>query len=516
MIILLSAILAITAVLSVLFYIQNSRSNISERALALAAMGNFLDAKAMVRGILEREPDNSQILFLMSKIHSIEKDYEGEAHFLEKLKSTGNFEKDFPASFVSSRLGDIYYDQNKMQEAFFHYLDAIHLDPHNIEPFLRLSFIAVGQKEFKIAESFMKQVPDNEVEISSFFIARGVVAAQLNRADEFMFFEKAYELDKNPLPVFLFALANYRLKNHKEALKLANEALEKAEDEYFRFTIIQFIMLQHFLLGDFSSSLIHAKLCIEMARQNSWKFETSESELNFALISIAQNNLEEASEFLIEAESLNTEDTEIIELADYKFQLELGKINMGQTTPNGYNPDLALQQLPDKLFPVERYFELSGLRSNNYVNIRGMVNESGEKIANRLSNVGPNKILTFISLKGTSFKNACNRIMNDLSYKGVRELPCIESDGANYLAKSKDEEEQSALFKIRKWKDIQISDVFLNESLENLQESGAKMCYIVGNAELTQGAKKIYRLNSSKIQIINGVELEQLLERALK
>lgn len=496
----------------------NHKANAPERALALAAMGNLIDAKGIARELIDSDPENPKFLFLMSKIYSIEKDYINEVNYLDKIKKIGKFDKEsFSAEFVNNRIADIYFEQKQYREAFFYYLDTLESDPKNIDALTRLAKIALGQKEFQIAEIFIKRVDENKVEDPSFFLARGVVAAMLNRAEEITYFEKAHQKDESSyISTLLFAIANYRLKNYKEALDLINPIVEKIEDELIRYLVFQFIMVQNYLLEDYDQAMIHARLCIELARQNGWKFETAESELHYAMFAIKLDKIEEASEYLIEAESINIHDEEIISLANFKAKLEeaQGKSKNLELKDEEYDLEESLAEVPEKLFPVERIFELSQFRCNQHINIRGMVNQEGKKIISNLNNLAPDLVTRFTTLSGVNFKNACHRIMNELGFKSMRELPCIESDGSNFLASHKENENHLVLFKIRKWKDAKVSDVFLNETLEAInEEEEVRSCYIVGFAELTMGAKKIEKLHKNELIFISDKELERLLEK---
>lgn len=498
------------------YMMYNYKANAAERALALAAMGNFLDAKGIARDLIESDPQNPRYLFLMSKIYAIEKDVANESLFLEKLKKLGKYdEEDFPAVFVNNRIGDIHFQQNQFREAFFYYLDTLEADPNNLDSLLKLSFMAVGQKEFKIAELFMKRIAEEKVEDPNFFIARGVVAAMLNRAEEITYFEKAYQLDKtSPTANLLLALSHFRLKNYKEALDHANPVAENTEDELLRYFVFQFIMVQNSLLEDYQAAMVHARLGIEIAKQNGWQFELAESELHYAMFAIKLDKIEEASEYLIEAESISIHDEDIISLANFKAKLEEMQGKAPNYQDEEYNLEESIAELAEKLIPVERIYEFSRLRSNDHINIRGMVNEEGKKIISSLSNLAPDVVSRFTSLTGINFKNACNRLMSELHFKHLRELACVESDGANFLASHKDNEEHMAIFRIRKWKDAKISDVFLNEAVESMsQEEGVRNCYIIGFAELTSGARKIQKNHKNELIIITDKELERLLEK---
>jgi len=172
--------------------------------------------------------------------------------------------------------------------------------------------------------------------------------------------------------------------------------------------------------------------------------------------------------------------------------------------------------LPEKLFPKERYFEISGLKAAEVINIRGIINQDGQKIISKLSQLSPDKISKFNSQKGNVFKNTCIKILAEYGYKVKRELPALEAEGANFVTIKRDDESDRAVFRIRKWKNMTISDVFLTELLNSMHEQQAEKGYVVGSAELTPGAKKVIRANEGKIMVVNGKDLESLLERVIK
>lgn len=63
----------------------------------------------------------------------------------------------------------------------------------------------------------MRQIPDEEVKIQSYFIAKGVVTAMLNRDNDFEYFEKAYRMDTNsPVAGFYMHSLFLRFVNSKK------------------------------------------------------------------------------------------------------------------------------------------------------------------------------------------------------------------------------------------------------------------------------------------------------------
>jgi hypothetical protein len=274
-------------------------------------------------------------------------------------------------------------------------------------------------------------------------------------------------------------------------------------------------MVQYLCLKDYSSAMLNARLCIDLARKNNWEGELSESNFHYSVFCIASNDLEKASEYLIEAEYLKPHDTDIISLANYKMDLEEGLVTPGSISPKGFNFTSLLGGLPEKLFPHERAFEISGLKMPFNINIRGIINKDGKKLISKISQLSPDKVIKFNSLRGLQYKNACAKILNSFKYKIKKELPCLESEGANLLAISREDEDDIALFRFRRWKQANLSDIFLSEMHQSMLEVGAFKGFLVASCDLTIGAKKFLKANDGKITIINDNELDGVLESSL-
>ncbi|MDX1960161.1 MAG: restriction endonuclease [Leptospiraceae bacterium] len=498
-------------------FFYESKSLVTQKALALASMGKYLDAKAVVRDQLDLSPDDTALLFTMSRIYGMEGDFTNEAIFLEKIISNDKYSKEITQIQIVNRLANLYYQKDQFEESFFYYLDLLDIDPKNNEALIRLGFMCIGQREFDLAEKFFKQVNEDQVKFGAYFVGRGVVASILERGTELEFFQKAINLDpRSVVAKFLYALCLFRSRKYKEALDNANDLVDLMHDDLLKYTLFQFIMVQYLSLSDYSSAMMNARLCVEIARRNEWKNENSESNLYYATCCIARGSIEEASESLIEAEYEKPHDPEIINLANYKFDLEEGTATPGNVSSRGFSFKSFLSDIPERLFPSERVYDLSGLKMSQHINVRGIVNPEGIKTIQKLSMLQPDRLAKFISQKGSTFKNTCQRIMLEMNYKAKREIAGIESEGVNYVGTSKQDETSSAVFRFRRWRNSMVSDVFLNDFLNSVSENNAHKGFLIGDCELTTGAQKMLKLYESKLVIIRHKELESLLEKVFK
>jgi tetratricopeptide (TPR) repeat protein len=495
------------------FLLQNQR-DIYGKALSLAATGNYLDARAIVRDRLDLSPGDTRAHLVLAKIYSMENDFLNEATHLEKILQIGRYEKDMNPIQISNRIADIYYNKDMNEEAFFQYLTTVELEPNNATACIRLGFMALGQKEFRIADQFFSRINASSIQFSSFFTAKGVVDGVLEKGGERYHFEKAYNMENTNVAGFLYAISLANDGKYEDAIKIADEVIDKLDDEYLRFTLFQFIMAVNVKVGNFNQAIKHARLCMEMAKLNDWLSETIESDIHFALLCVHQGKYEEASEPLIEAESFRTHEMEMISLANVKYKLENNQGTV-ESLKSEYDVKAEVSKIFHQLFPSSRYFELSGMRSSAPFNVRGMVDEGGGKIIRKLDQVGVDRFEKYLSLQGTNFKNACVRMILGMNYRVSREVPNPEGDGVNYTGLSKENKDIRALFRFRKWRDSKISDVFLREMINEMDSLSANVGYLIGNFELTEGGKKFVSQQAERLVFINGNEFDSMLNKIL-
>ncbi|TGK00231.1 restriction endonuclease [Leptospira langatensis] len=498
------------------FLIQSKKDSF-EKALALAAMGNYVDSRMLIRDVLDANPSNVKANFIMAKIYAMEGDHINEARHLEKIKKIGSYDKEISEVAVSNRIADIYYQQDLFEESVFHYSDTLLVDPDNLEANIRIAFMAIGQKEFGIADKFLSRIPDERIKMPALLIGKGVVAGILRKGDPKIYFQKAFEEDPtSSVGGFLYSVSLARSGQHDEAIRVANSVVDVIADEYVRYTLFQFIMLEHIQKGNWNEALKHARLCMEMARNNGWKQEMIDSDFHFALLAVQMGKLEDASEYLIEAESERVDDDRIIELANYKYQVETKRLELGKVAKSGFTPEQEISKLFNELFPVERYYEISGLKSSKSFHIKGILDDEGNKTAIDMGKIGISALDHFRTIKGVDFKNLCVKVVMALNYTVSREIPNKEGDGLNFQGLNKTDKETRALFKFRKWKDAKISDIFLRDTLSQVKDLGLDKAFIIGDADFTEGARRFLADNPSRLSILYGKDLDELLKKALR
>ncbi len=108
----------------------------------------------------------------------------------------------------------------------------------------------------------------------------------------------------------------------------------------------------------------------------------------------------------------------------------------------------------------------------------------------------------------------CEKVMETQGYKLEKILPSREKEGADFIARELLDKKNKALFRIRRWKDQPISDIFLRDMQNNMNELKVSRGYVIAGARLTPGAESALE-NLKKITVINDQDLGELLHKVL-
>jgi hypothetical protein len=118
----------------------------------------------------------------------------------------------------------------------------------------------------------------------------------------------------------------------------------------------------------------------------------------------------------------------------------------------------------------------------------------------------------FNALSRSQFLELCSRIVQMYGYQVVKQLPPDDNEGFDCIAENF--EGKKAYFKIRQWKSQSISDIFLRNFQNKINETKVQEGYIISGARLTPGGEQALQ-NLKKIKVINGEDFAKLLANIL-
>lgn len=496
------------------------RGSVYDRALSLAKSGNYMDARALIRSRVERNPDDVRAHYFMSRIYAEEGNEDQELDHLKQIKRINRYASDISPTQVIGRIAQIYYKGDRLGEAFENYLDLLQFDPNNESALAHISFLAIGQGEFETAEKYFKRLVKAAPTVADYHIARGVGLAMLRDKDDALEELKLglAQNPKNQAAQFLTALQSFKNNDIEGAAKILEELLARVTDTYIAYITNRLATVVSYLAQDYESAVKHAERCLDTALKEEWDGEEYDARLSTAYMAMLSGNLDKANEHLLELEIRNPTDDLVMKISDFRMDLEEQVAQMDQVSPRGFDFVSHLQDWARQRFHDDALFRLSGLKMEQEFDVLAYFTSEGavkKTDPSQDSAVDPDELIArFNSLKGDSFKSACQSIIALLGFKLQKELQYRDKDGADFIAVSLADKKVKALFRIRQWSGAPISDIFLRDQQNYMNELKVNQGFVVAGARLTGGAEQALE-QLKKITVVNELAFGEILQKVL-
>lgn len=505
---------------AIYYFLVFDRSSVYDRAINLAREGAYTDARGLIRSRIEREPDNPRGHFTMAQIYAMEGDEQNELEHLQELRRLGRPVPEYPRPRLLNRIGEILYRQEDFEESYDVYQEALHAAPKNEEALAHLAFMAIGQAEFEAAEKHFKKLVGLAPQSAEYRIARGVGLSMMKKREALDELEQGLDLDRgNDTARFLLAIECYRQGEHKKVLEQLEKLRDNISDTAIRYLIFKLSAASYYMTGRNEDALSAAEECLQITLQESWDREEYDARLSVSYLSMLMGDLEKANENLLELEIRNPTDQTVMRVSDFRMDLEEGVASIEEPSARGFDFQNQLKEWVRSRVHPEIIFRVSGLQMDEVFSI-GATREGQRPAARQAQSAGPGYdpdelIEKFNSLRESEFESACSSIVSVLGYKVDRTLPKGDPDGLDLVGVSLEDKKERALFQFRKWKNQPISDIFLRNMQNTLNEMKVTRGFVIAGARLTTGAETALQ-NLKKIQVINADDLGAVLANIIK
>ncbi|MCS7204703.1 MAG: tetratricopeptide repeat protein [Leptospiraceae bacterium] len=500
--------------LSIFIYFFSLRKDVVEKALSLAREGNYLDARALIRSKLERDPENPKYHYTMALIYEMEGDEENAIQHYEQLYKIRKTVPNLSFFEIINKVADFYYRRENYVETVKYYEESLRFNKNNIEALARLAFLYAGQEMFERADMLFKRLISLVPKQTEFLLGRGIVCSILNKKESIELFEEVIALDPNHTLALLFlGIELYRRKIYDDTIitKLEDH-LSQIEQIETRYLFYKLLMGFYFKKRNYNQALKHAGMALQIVLKEGFLKEEYYIRIAYACIAILGGDLDNAHENLFILESRDLNDQTVSKLADYRLIVEEGTIKAGDVSPSGFDFMNFANSWLDKLFSLDFIYNISGLK----MGIKLDLSQTGEFMKDALqrteeSSIDVDGIInSFISLPRNQFLEKCNRLISYFGYEVIKALPNEDNEGYDCLAQNF--EGKKALFKIRQWKNQTISDIFIRNFQNKINELNANEGYIISGAKLSSGGERVLQ-NLRKIKVIGREELANILTR---
>ncbi|MBI3396444.1 MAG: restriction endonuclease, partial [Spirochaetia bacterium] len=369
-----------------------------------------------------------------------------------------------------------------------------------------------------VAENFFRKLVRVTPNVADYHIARGVCLGMLRSKEAAREFELGLALAPNDQTgKFLAALHALKSGDTPKSKELLESLLPTVTAPHIMHITNRLATAVYYVGREYDKALMHAERVLASAISEGWEKEEYDARLTVAYMAMLAGSMEKASENLLELEIRNPSDELVIKISDFRMDLEEGVAQPDKVSPRGFDFYSHMQDWLRRRFPDDALFKLSGLQMDDRFNVLDFFTRDGvprARATEQMVDPGP-YIEKFNSLKDEAFMVACENIIGLLGFRIEKSLPYRDRDGADFVAVERGEKKSKALFRIRKWKNQPISDIFLRDMQNFMNENKTSAGFVVAGARLTSGAEEALK-NLRKITVINAEELGTLLQKVLK
>lgn len=500
------------------YFLVLNQGDVFERSLALAERGEYTDARGLLRSRVDRDPNDARAQYYMARIYQLEGNDDLEVHHLQEVRRIGRYTSEVSPARVLNRLGQIFYKQERYRESYEAFNEQYTLNSSDEEALTYLGYMAIGQEEFELADGYFRRLTALAPSVPDHHLARGVALAMIKHRDALQCLETGLALAPHDItPKFLCALQAFRVGDAKKAVEHLTALLTNIEDPNVAHMANRLAVGIYYLSKDFEQALAYAERCLTHAVNQNWSKEEYDARLSSAYMAMLIGDLEKAGDNLIELEMRHPSDDQVLKVSDFRMDLEEGVTTVDRVSPRGFDLLSHLQDWQRRRFPEDAIYKLSGLAMDASFDIMDLhTKQAGPKPkAGRVEGPDPNEMIArFNELKGQAFEDACARVISAQGFQIEKPLPNRDKDGLDFIVRSLEDRKVRALVRIRQWANQPISDIFLRNMQNTMNELKVNLGFVVAGARLTSGAEAALK-NLKKITVINEYDLGELLGKVM-
>ena len=230
-------------------------------------------------------------------------------------------------------------------------------------------------------------------------------------------------------------------------------------------------MYQYYKLEDFLYTKVYARACIETAKLYNSDIKIKQINFLFVLLCIKCEELKRQMNLLFILESLNPDDVEIQELANYIFKIRK-KLDLT------YPLNEKLESIFSSIFNNNYLYKLSNLELKQTFNTEKIVQEKGGFSLDYNQSKGKKALSDYISSDERKFKEICKKVIYSKNYKIENEILNQAYGDADFISSIEiDGKKSQVLFQFKKWINASITDKYLLSILNRIKNLKVEKCF---------------------------------------
>jgi len=512
LIILIAILLGLTVYLS---YIK-PRQNPLKRAIELIKQNKLVEAVDEYKKSLLSKADPFDIHYRIAGLYEKLKNYDQVIYHLNEILRIDKYDTDVQKLSVFKMLAQAYYFLNDIEHAFQTYFEILKINPDDAEAHYHISFIALGQSEFDIAQKYFEKLVKLQDNFESFFGA-GICSYQNKKnADAVNYFKEALTLKPNSdIAAMAISFALQRAGKYTEAILYASKLAGRIIEDEVRYIAKRLLAFLNLEAGKNQEGFQQMTELLSFAREKNMQDEIKLTlyDLGFACVKNSQMN--QGFNCWEELYHMDNSYEDIREL----LNLIKKDINRGSASDGFENTIFDyVDDWERSAFSPNFLWNICGLKSNDIIDIKNIIvpakiykGRGNKQAAAAGSEESGDRIADFCNLDNENFRMTSTRLIVKLGNKVSEILHTYrDADGVDILSQSADNNDKVLVW-VRRWKDSKVGEITLRNFAQAVNDIRAQKGIFITSAELTNAAEHSL-VKLTKISVIYPGELNDLLK----
>jgi tetratricopeptide (TPR) repeat protein len=492
------------------------RQNPINRAIELTKQNKFLEAIDEYKKSLSINAGAFDLHYKIVGLYDRLKNYDQAIYHLNEILSIDKYNAEVQKLAVVKMLAQTYYLINDIEKAFQTYFEILKINPDDAEAHYHISFIALGQGEFDIAQRYFEKLVLLQDDFESFFGA-GICSYQNRKnAEAVKYFKEALTLKPNSdIATLAISFALQRTENYNEAIIYIGKLAGRITDDEVKYIAKRLLSFLNLEANKNEEGMRLLEELLNFTKEKNMQEELKLSLYDIGFACVKNSLLNQAYNYWEELYRIDNSYEDTREL----LNLIKKDINRGLSS-DGFENSIYdyVDDWERSAFSSNFLWNICGLKSDKIIDIKNivvpakMLKVKGSRQAlPEDSAESAERITSFRNSENESFRMVSSRLVLKLGYKVDEILHTYrESDGVDILSHSEANNDKVLVW-VRRWKDSKVGEITLRNFAQAVNDIKAKKGIFITSAELTKAAQKSL-IKLSKISVIYSAELDELLK----
>ncbi len=506
-------------ILSLAIYFSFIRPNRDPfiKAVELIGQNKLLEAIAEFKRLLFIKPDSVDIYFKIAELYNKLGNYDQVIYHLNEILRIDKYTTEVQKLSVLRMLAQAYFFIEDIERSLQIYFEIIKINSEDAEAYYQISFIALGQEEFDIAQRYFEKLVILQDNFESFFGA-GICSYQNKKIEDAVrYFKEALSIKPNSdIAILALSFALQRNGKYNEAITYLTKLTLRITEDDVRYVAKRLLSFLNFQARNNEEGMRLMEDLLNFTKEKNMQNEIKLSLYDMGCACVRNDLLNQAYKYWDQLYQIDNDYENIKEL------LNLVKKDLNKSSASdGFETSIydAIDEWEREAFSLNFLWNICGLRSDKIIDIKNIIvstKVTKEKDKGRLGTVGSqagsdDRIINFCSLDNETFRVVSSRLVFKLGLKVDEILHTYrDADGVDLLSKSPDNAE-SVLIWIRRWKDTNVGEITLRNFAQAINDIRAAKGIFITTAELTEAAQKSL-IKLSKVTVIPPEEINELLK----